>query len=170
MSKFSIGFYPDLEFIARNMQIVDPTTSQEILSARKVRFDLDVWELFNQICIIEHITVGSPKINLLRDANGAWNVEKLVKSVRSGGKKTSSSKQVSWLKFGTIRVDECSISIHDALKGKQLSVNNLGATVDVVSKKATVHPATLLLGESHYQIQVEVTDFHYSPNRWQALR
>ena len=35
MSEFSIGFYPDLEFIARNMQIVDPTTSQEILSARR---------------------------------------------------------------------------------------------------------------------------------------
>jgi hypothetical protein len=141
------------------MQIVDPTTSQEILSARKVRFDLDVWELFNRICMLENITVDSPKINLLRDANGAWNVEKLVKSVRSGKKKTSSSKQVSWLKFGTIRVYNCSISIHDALVDKQLSVNNLGATVDVVSKKATVHPATLLLGESHYQIQVEVTDF-----------
>ena len=141
------------------MQIVDPTTSQEILSARKVRFDLDVWELFNRICIIKNITVGSPKINLIRDANGVWNVEKLVKSVRSGEKKTSSSKQVSWLKFDTIRVDDCSISIHDALADKQLSVNNLGATVDVVSKKATVHPATLLLGESHYQIQVEVTDF-----------
>jgi uncharacterized protein involved in outer membrane biogenesis len=159
MSEFSVGFYPDLEFVAHDMQIVDPTTSQEILSARKVRFDLIVGELFKQRYIIENITVDSPRVNLMRDANAAWNLEKLVTSVRSGKKKTGSRKRVSWVKLDTIRVDECSISIHDALTNKQLRVNNLGVNVDVLNKKATVHPATLLLGESHYQIQVEVTDF-----------
>ncbi len=160
MSEFSIGFYPDLEFIARNMQIVDPTTSQEILSARKVRFDLIVWELFNRLCIIENITVSSPKLNLIRDANGAWNVGNLLKGPRSGKNKNGGSKQVSWLKFGTIQVDDGTINIYNALTDQKLSVNNLSATVDVVSKKVTIHPATLLLGESRYRVQGKITDFN----------
>ncbi len=83
MSEFSLGFYPGVEFVARDMRVVEPLTSQEILSARRVRFDLDVWELLNRVCVIEDITVDSLTLNLIRDANGEWNVEKLIGRMKS---------------------------------------------------------------------------------------
>ena len=159
MGDFSVGFSPGLNFSAGNMRIADPTTSQEILSASRVRFDLNGMALLKGEVVIESIAITSPKINLLRDVNGAWNVGELVKGLRPGGKKNGGSKKKSWLKFGTIRVDDGTISIHDALTDQQLSVTNLGATLDVVSKKVTIHPATLLLGESRYQIKAEVAGF-----------
>ena len=109
--------------------------------------------------LLKIIALTSPKINLLRDVNGAWNVGELVKGLRPGKKKKGGSKKKSWVKFGIIRVDDGTVSIHDALTDQQLSLTNLGATVDVVSKKASIHPATLRLGESRYQIKADVTGF-----------
>jgi len=159
MGEFSVGFYPGVNFSAGSMRIADPTTSREILSTSRVRFDLNLKALIKGVVIIESIMVTSPTINLIRDTKGAWNVGGIVKGLWSGKKKKGGSKKKSWLKFGTIRVDDGTISIHDVLTDQQLSVNDLGATIDVVSKKASIHPATLLLGASRYQIKADVTGF-----------
>ena len=160
MGEFSVEFYPGVSFVGRNMRMVDPPTSQEILSTPKASFKLAVKDLIRGVFVIEDISVSSPKFNLIRDANGAWHVGNLLKGLRSGKKKNGGSKQVSWLKFTTVRVDDGTINIYNALTEQKLSVNNLSATVDVVSKKVTIHPATLLLGESRYQVQGEITDFN----------
>jgi hypothetical protein len=46
MSDFSVGFRPGLKFVAYDIRIIDPLTSQEILAARRVWFDLNIRELF----------------------------------------------------------------------------------------------------------------------------
>jgi len=115
MGELSVGFYPRVNFAAGNMRIADPTTSREIVSASGVRFDLNGMALINGVVVIESIALTSPKINLTRGTNGAWNVGDLVKGLRSGKKKKGGNKKKSWLQFGTIRVDEGTVSIHDAL-------------------------------------------------------
>ena len=159
MGEFSVGFYPGVNFVAESMLIADPATSREIISTSRVRFDLNGVALIKGVVFIESIIVASPKINLIRDTNGAWNVGDIVNGLRPGKKKKGASKKKICLKFGTIRVDDGTISIHDALTDQQLSVNNLGATVDVVSKKASIHQATILLGASRYRIKADLTGF-----------
>jgi uncharacterized protein involved in outer membrane biogenesis len=159
MGEFSVGFYPGVNFSAGSMRITDPTTSREILSTSRVRFDLNGMALIKGVVVIESITVASPTINLIRDTNGAWNVGGIVKGLWSGKKKKGGSKKKSWLQFGTIRIDDGTVSIHDALTDQQLSVNKIGATVDVVGKKASIHAATILLGASRYRIKADVAGF-----------
>lgn len=159
MGELSVGFYPGVSFAAGNMRIADPTTSREIVSTSRVRFDLNGVALIEGVVVIESIALTSPKINLIRDTSGAWNVGNLVNGLRPGKKKKGGSKKMSWLQFGTIRVDDGTITIRDALTDQQLSVNNLGATVDVVHKKATIQPATILLGASRYRIKADITGF-----------
>lgn len=159
MGEFSVGFYPGVSFVGRNMRMVNPATSKEILLTPRVRFDLSVKDLMRGVLVIKDISVSSPKLKLIRDTNGVWNVGGIVKGLGSGEKKKGSSEKKSWLQFGTIRVDDGTITIHDALKDQQLSVNDLGATVDVVRKKATIQTTTLLLGESRYRVKADVTGF-----------
>jgi hypothetical protein len=145
MSTFSVGFYPDIEFVSRNMSVVDPPSSHEILSAKKVRFDLNVRELFNRKCVIENIMVGSPKIDLIRDAYGAWNVEKLIGSVKSGEAEANTTQSVSWLEFGQIRIKNGAIRIHDEESGQHLSVSKIAATIDVRKESIVIDSASISL-------------------------
>ena len=137
MSEFSVGFYPNVEFLARDIRLADPSTSQEILSAKKVRFDLNLRELLSLKCVVEDITFGSPTINFKRDVNGEWNVEKLIKGVLSGEKKADASKQVSWLEFSQIQIDNGTFRIHDEASGQHLSIQKIAANFDV--RKETLH-------------------------------
>ena len=145
MSTFSVGFYPDIEFVSRNMSVVDPPSSHEILSAQKVRFDLNVRELFNRKCVIENIMVGSPKIDLIRDAYGAWNAEKLIGSVKSGEAEADTTQSVSWLEFGQIRIKNGIIRIHDETSGQHLSVSKIAATIDVRKESIVIDSASISL-------------------------
>ena len=53
MGDFSVGFYPGISFVGRNVRMVDPVTSQEILSTSRVRFDLTVKALLKGEVVIE---------------------------------------------------------------------------------------------------------------------
>ena len=143
MSDFSLGFYPGVEFVARDMRVVDPLTSQEILSAPRMRFDLDVWELLNRVCVIEDITVDSLTLNLIRDANGAWNVEKLIGRMKSEEKQPTTTQSVSWLEFGYIHIDNGSIKVHDELTNQHLSISDLETTVNVRTGKLHIDSAAI---------------------------
>lgn len=145
MSTFSVGFYPDIEFVSRNMSVVDPPSSHEVLSAKKVRFDLNVRELFNRKCVIENVMVGSPKIDLIRDAYGAWNVEKVIENARSGEKKADTTQSVSWLEFGQIQIKNGAIRIHDEASGQHLSVSEIAATIDVKKESVVIDSAAISL-------------------------
>ena len=98
MGEFSVGLYPEVNFVARNMRIADPTTSREIISTSRVRFDLNGMALIKGVVLIESIALTSPKINLIRDTNGAWNVGDILKGLRPGKKKKGGSKKKSWRK------------------------------------------------------------------------
>ena len=62
MDTFSVGFYPGVEFVTRNVRIADPSSSREILYAQTVRFDLDLRALFNRRFVVEDITVVSTAV------------------------------------------------------------------------------------------------------------
>ena len=144
MGTFSIGFYPGVEFVTRNVRVVNPPTSREILSAQKVRFDLNLRELLSRKCVVEDITVGSPRLDLARNASGAWNVENLIGSVRSGEKKDQTSEPVSWFEFGRVKIKNGSISISDESLGQQLTVSNLAATFDVKDDTLFIDSASIV--------------------------
>ena len=117
MSSFSVGFYPNLALAAQNLRVVDPPSSREILSAEQVRFNLNVWELFNRRVVIQNITVTSPHLDLVRDAQGEWNLDNLIGSVGSGEEKSETSESIGWLEFGKVSIENGVIKVNDESLG-----------------------------------------------------
>jgi uncharacterized protein involved in outer membrane biogenesis len=144
MSTISVGFYPDPEFAVQNLRVVDPPSSREILSAEQVRLDLNIWELFNKRLAIQNITVNSPRLDLARDAQGKWNVENLIKSVGSGGKKSETSEPVSWIEFKNVSIEHGVIKVNDKVLGQQLTVNNLRASLDLKEETLSINSASIV--------------------------
>jgi uncharacterized protein involved in outer membrane biogenesis len=145
MGTFSVGFYPGVEFVARNVHIVDPLSSREILCAQNVRFDLDLRALRNRKFVVEDITVVSPQLDLVRDANGGWNVENFIGSMRSGEKEDDTSQSVHWFEFGQVNIKNGSISINDKSLGQQLNISNLEATFDIREETFSIDSASIVM-------------------------
>jgi uncharacterized protein involved in outer membrane biogenesis len=145
MSTFSVGFYPNMEFVTHSLRIVDPLSSHEILSAQEVRFDLNVRELFNRKCVIENIMVASSNLDLIRNADSAWNIEELIGSARSGEAEANTTQSVSWLEFGQIRIKNGVIRIRDEASGQHLSVSEIAATIDVRKESIYIDSASISL-------------------------
>jgi len=144
MSTFSVGFYPDLEFAAQNLRVVDPPSSREILSAEQVRLDLNVWELFNRRLAIQNITANSPRLDLARDAQGEWNVENLIGSVRSGDEEAETSEPVSWIEFSTVSIENGFVNFNDESLGQQLSVSDLTGSLDLKEETLSINSASIV--------------------------
>ena len=87
MSSLSVGFYPNLEFAAQNLRVVDPPSSREIVSAEQVRFNLDVWELFKRRVVIQDITVNAPRLDLDTGCPGGVECRQISLEVWAQGKK-----------------------------------------------------------------------------------
>jgi len=145
MDTFSVGFYPSVEFVTRNVRVVDPLSSREILYAQKVRFDLDLRELLNRKFVVEDITVVSPQLDLVRDANGGWNVDSLIESVRSGEKKDETTQAVNWFEFGQVNIKNGSISLNDKSLDQQLNISNLKATFDIREGSFSIDSAAAVM-------------------------
>jgi hypothetical protein len=145
MDTFSVGFYPGVEFVTRNVRVVDPLSSREILSAQKIRFDLKLLELLNRTFVVEDITVVSPQLDLVRDASGGWNVDNLIGSVRSGEREEKTSKSVSWFEFGQVNINNGSISINDMSLDQQLDISNLNATFDIREGALSIDSASTVM-------------------------
>ena len=145
MDTFSVGFYPGVEFVTRNVRVVDPLSSREILSAQKVRFDLDLKELLNRKFVVEDITVVSPRLDLVRDTSGGWNVDNLIASARSGEKEDETSQSVSWFEFGQVNIKNGSISINDKSLEQQLDISNVKATFDIREGSFSIDSAAAVM-------------------------
>jgi hypothetical protein len=145
MDTFSVGFYPGVEFVTRNVRIADPSSSREILYAQTVRFDLDLRALLNRTFVVEDITVVSPQLDLVRNANGTWNVDDLIESVRSEEKKDDSSQSVSWFEFGQVNIKNGSIRINDKALGQQLNISSLEATFDIREESLSIDSASTVM-------------------------
>jgi hypothetical protein len=65
--------------------------------------------------------------------------------VLSGEKKTDASKQVSWLEFGQIQINNGSIRIHDEASGQHLSIQKIAANFDVRKESLRIDLASLSL-------------------------
>jgi len=145
MDTFSVGFYPGVEFVTRNVRIADPSSSREILYAQTVRFDLDLRSLLNRKFVVEDITVVSSQLDLIRNTTGGWNVDKLIGSVRSGEKKDDTSQSVSWFEFAQINIKNASIRINDKALGQQLTISDLEATFDIREESLSIDSATAVM-------------------------
>ena len=161
LGDFSIGFYPDIEFVAHNIWLVASSTTHEMLSAQAVRFDLNVRELFNRKCVIENITAHSPTLNLIRDTNGAWNVEELIRRVRLKEKKDDTTQPVNWLEFNRIRINNGSISSHDTLSDLQLRIQKIAATIYIKENKIDIDSASILLSPA-VEVELSGTVSHFT--------
>ena len=152
MDTFSLGFYPGVEFVTRNVQVLDPASSREILSAQTVRFDLDLRALLNRKFVVEDITVVSSQLDLMRNTNGEWNVDKLIRSVRSGKKKNDTRQSVSWFEFGQINIRNGSVSINDKSLGQQMNISKLEATFDIREQTFSIDSASMVMDSLEAEI------------------
>lgn len=129
----SIGFYPDLEFVAWDVTIVDPRTSQRLVSAQKVRLDLDTRELLNKRYIVENIVVTAPELEFDRDITGKWNVEDLIGRLGSSEPPTKeeTAKTSPETEIGPIAIRQGVLHVHDKKSGIRVEVSKARATVDL---------------------------------------
>jgi len=143
MSSFSLGLYPDLEFTARNMRILDPPSSREIAAAEKIRFDFDTRQLLNRRFVIETMTVGSPRVTISRTAAGTWNIADAVQNARSGTTAADKAQPAAGLQFREIKIKNGSITVSDEVQGQHISLENLSGTINLKEAIATVDSASL---------------------------
>ncbi len=145
MGSFSLGLYPDLEFTARNMRVVDPPSAQEIAAADKIHFDLDLRQLLNRRLVIEAMTVGSPRITVSRTAAGTWNIADLIRNASAGMPAADKAPSASGLQLRTIKVRNGSISIIDEARGQPINIERLAGTINLTAATATIDSASLKL-------------------------
>lgn len=143
MSGFSLGLYPDLEFTARNMRVVDPPSSQEIASAEKIRFDLDTRQLLNRRFVIETMTIGSPRITVARTAAGTWNIADAVRTASAGTAAPDKAQSPAGLQFRKIKIKNGSIAVTDEARGQRINIENLAGSINLQEATATVESASL---------------------------
>ncbi len=143
----TLGLHPDFEFVARNVSVTDPRTSQRIVSAQRVRLDFDFRELLNKRFVIESIVVTAPDLELERDAAGKWNVESLI--ARLGRpeipKKQTGAESPAETEVGPIGIRHGIVHIYDAKSGVRVDASKVGATFDVREDTVRVDSASILL-------------------------
>ena len=66
----SLGLYPDLELVAREIQVIDRSTSQLLLSTGRIRIDMSLSELLRRRYVVETVNISAPTLNLIRGADG----------------------------------------------------------------------------------------------------
>ena len=162
MSTISVGFYPDPELAVQNLRVVDSPSAREIVSAEQVRFNLDVWDLFKRRVVIQDITVTAPRIDLARDAQGAWNVETLIENVRSGEEKPETLESVSLIEFDTISIEKAFITINDESLGQQIQVSNFTASIDIKAENLIIDSASIVLPPVAAEVEGRVEELFES--------
>ena len=141
----AVVFSPNLELVAQNIRVVDPPSSREVLSAKQVRFDLNVWELFKRRVVIQTITINAPRLDLTGDDRGKWNLENLTERPRSGEEVSETSESVSWIEFGNVNIENGSVKVNEESLGQQLKVSNLTASLDLKEENLAIDSASIAL-------------------------
>ncbi len=149
IEEISVGFYPDIEFVARGMSITDRAASHQMVSAEKARIDLNLWKLLNREYVLENIVIDSPMISLVRDDDGVWNIERLMTDIRTRNvsRKTNTDVETpqNALDIGPIQIRSGTVSIHDEVSGKHLSADRITLTIDLQKDTIRIHSASLSL-------------------------
>jgi len=149
IEEMSVGFYPDIEFVARGMSITDRAASHQMVSAEKARFDLNLRKLLNREYVLENIVIDSPMISLVRDDDGVWNVERLMTDIRTRNvsRKTNADVETPGndLDIGPIQIRSGTVSIHDKVSGRHLSADRITLAIDLQKDTIRIHSASLSL-------------------------
>ncbi len=145
MRDFSVGFYPDVEFTAHDMRILDLPSSREIAAAEKIRFDLDTLQLLKRRFVVETVSVGSPRVNIVRNAAGAWNIADAVRNASAGTAAPDQAKPPARLEFKKITIRNGSITISDEKLGRHITFDNLAGTINLNEQAVTIDSASLAM-------------------------
>jgi len=135
----SLGLYPDLELVAREIQVIDRSTSQLLLSTGRIRIDMSLSELLRRRYVVETVNIGAPTLNLIRGADGMWNIEKLFPAKKGDGDTVAGEAggaAPGAFDIGVVRVRNGAMGIRDEASGFGMSVTKIKADVDL--KKDTI--------------------------------
>ncbi|RJP67550.1 MAG: AsmA family protein, partial [Candidatus Abyssobacteria bacterium SURF_17] len=144
IEKLTLGFYPDAELVARNIRMVDRTSSREMLSAERIRLDFNLFQLLKKQYTVEGVVVGSPSIALVRAADGQWNIERIIERLKPEKERKEDEKpSAEKVKIGPIHVRNGSISIHDEVSGKSLDIRDIKLTINVQGESVRVNSASV---------------------------
>jgi uncharacterized protein involved in outer membrane biogenesis len=145
MSDFSVGFYPDVEFTAHDMRILDLPSSREIAAAEKIRFDLDTLQLLKRRFVVETVSVGSPRVNIVRNVAGAWNIADAVRNASAGTAAPDQATPPARLEFKKITIRNGSIKISDEKLGRHITFDNLAGSINLNEQAVTIDSASLAM-------------------------
>jgi uncharacterized protein involved in outer membrane biogenesis len=145
MRDFSLGFYPDVEFTAHDMRILDLPSSREIAAAEKIRFDFDTLQLLKRRFVVETVSVGSPRVNIVRNAAGVWNIADAVRNASAGTAAPDQAKPPARLEFKKITIRNGSIKISDEKLGRHITFDNLAGTINLNEQVVTIDSASLAM-------------------------
>ena len=145
MSGFSVGFYPDVEFTAHDMRILDLPSSREIAAAEKIRFDLDTLQLLKRRFVVETVSVGSPRVNIVRNAAGIWNIADAIRNASAGSAAPDQTQPPARLEFKKITIRNGSITINDEKLGRHITFDNLAGTINLSEKVVAIDSASLAM-------------------------
>jgi len=145
MRDFSMGFYPDVEFTAHDMRILDLPSSREIAAAKKIRFDLDTLQLLKRRFVVETVSVGSPRVNIVRNAAGAWNIADAVRNASAETAAPDQTQPPARLEFKKITIRNGSITISDEKLGRHITFDNLAGTINLSEKAVAIDSASLAM-------------------------
>ena len=145
MRDFSMGFYPDVEFTAHDMRILDLPSSREIAAAKKIRFDLDTLQLLKRRFVVETVSVGSPRVNIVRNAAGAWNIADAVRNASAETAAPDQTQPPARLEFKKITIRNGSITINDEKLGRHITFDNLAGTINLSEKAVAIDSASLAM-------------------------
>ena len=145
MRDFSMGFYPDVEFTAHDMRILDLPSSREIAAAKKIRFDLDTLQLLKRRFVVETVSVGSPRVNIVRNAAGAWNIADAVRNASAETAAPDQTQPPARLEFKKITIRNGSITINDEKLGRHITFDNLAGTINLSEQAVAIDSASLAM-------------------------
>ncbi len=145
MRDFSVGFYPDVEFTAHDMKILDMPSSREIAAAEKIRFDLDTLQLLKRRFVVETVSVGSPRVNIVRNAAGTWNIADAVRNASAATAAPDQAQPPARMEFKKITIRNGSITISDEKLGRHMTFDNLAGTINLREQAVTIDSASLAM-------------------------
>ncbi len=160
----SVGFYPDLEVVAKGVRIKDRQTGEELAFIQKVRFNVEVLQLLKRKVVLEEVVVNSPEIRLIREGDGNWNVERVFEPMKGekSAAKTSVGMSPIRIRHGTIDIDD------DALPFK-LSIENISGIYDASNNALNLDSATLILPFMTAEFSGNISEIN-TPNPVLALQ
>jgi hypothetical protein len=130
----SVGFYPDAELVVKGVNVADKETSERIVAAKKIRLDTDLFKLIRGEYSLDRIVVNSPLIQLVREDDGRWNIQKIISGMRvesaSAPKKKDTGASAKKMDVGPIVIHNGSISLRDEQSGRNIKIDKIEATFD----------------------------------------